>query len=334
VIDAKRAWWPLCTSRELGRRQPLGRTLCDVPLVLFRDSEARPAIALDRCPHRNAPLSAGRVNDGEIECGYHGWRFDGAGRCTHVPGLEPNVRPGRPLNRAIASTELGGLVWACLDPQTDEPAPSDPWADATRYDSFALTDRVSCGVVEAAENFLDGFHTHFVHAGLIRRPVRRRRVAVVTSEIPNGVMASYRGEGTQSGLISRLFERDRSESKGRFTLPGTAEVEYRGAGNRLTLLVTTWLTPETNGSLRVFVRVVTPRGAVPGALKAFVLGYFFRIVLRQDKRILELASANAARFTDRLQLDSPLDVLAPHIRRLVAGEPLDEARLGEVVVLL
>jgi hypothetical protein len=58
------------------------------------------------------------------------------------------------------------------------------------------------------------------------------------------------------------------------------------------------------------------------------------MVFRQDKRILELASTNAARFTDRLQLDSPLDVLAPHIRRLVAGEPLDAARLGEVVVLL
>ena len=161
----------------------------------------------------------------------------------------------RTCARAVRSTgrspsaELGGLVWACLDPKADEPTPRDLPPDATRYDSFVLTDRVTCGVVEAAEYFLDGFHTHFVHAGLIRRPVQRRRVTVVTSEIPNGVMASYRGEGVQSGLISRLFERDGSESMGRFTLPGTAEVEYRGAGNRLTLLATTWLTPETNGSL-------------------------------------------------------------------------------------
>ena len=334
MIDAKRSWWPVCATRELGRRRPLARTLCDVPLVLFRDAAALPAIALNRCPHRNAPLSAGRVTDGEIQCSYHGWRFDGAGRCTHVPGLESNLRPVRPLNRAIASAEFGGLVWACLEPQAGEPAARDPWTDATGCDSFVLSDRVSCGVVEAAENFLDGFHTHFVHAGLIRRPVQRRRVAVVTSEIPNGVMARYRGEGVQSGLISRLFERDRSESVGRFMLPGMAEVEYRGAGNRLTLSVSTWLTPETNGGLRVFVRVVTPRGVIPAALKKLVLGYFFRIVLRQDKRILELTSANAARFPDRLQLDSPLDVLAPHIRRLVAGEPLDAARLGEVVVLL
>jgi phenylpropionate dioxygenase-like ring-hydroxylating dioxygenase large terminal subunit len=331
VIDATRAWWPVCTSGELARR-PLARILCGIPLVLFRDTAGRPAIALDRCPHRNAPLSAGRVRDGELECGYHGWRFDGAGRCTHVPGLEPDVRSDKPVNRVITSAEAGGLVWASLEPQVERPCLRDPDESATACDSFVMTDRLACGLVDAAENFLDGFHTHFVHAGLVRMPARRKRVAVVTSEIANGVMATYRGEGVQSGLLSRLFERDRTESMGRFILPGIAEVEYRGAGGRLTLLVTTWLTPEGDGRLRAFVRVVTPRGVVPGFLKAIVLRAFFRVVFRQDKRILELTSANAARFSDRKQLDTPLDALAPHIRRLVAGEELDAARLGEVLV--
>jgi phenylpropionate dioxygenase-like ring-hydroxylating dioxygenase large terminal subunit len=334
VNDATRAWWPVCTSAELRSGRVLGRTLCDVPLVLFRDAARRAAIALDRCPHRNAPLSAGRVVDGQLECSYHGWRFDGAGRCTHVPGLATPVRLGSPVNRAIASAELGGLVWASLEAQEEEPALREPDGGGTACDSFVMTDRIACDVVEAAENFLDGFHTHFVHAGLIRRPARRRRVTMVTSEIGNGVMACYRGEGVQSGLLSRLFERDRCESMGRFVLPGIAEVEYRDAKGRLTLLATTWLTPETSGSLRAFVRVVTRRGPIPAALKALVLRAFFRTVFRQDKRILETTSANAARFADKSQLDTPLDALAPHIRRLVAGEPLDTGRLGEFVVLL
>jgi phenylpropionate dioxygenase-like ring-hydroxylating dioxygenase large terminal subunit len=334
VIDATHAWWPVCTSAELRTRHPLARTLCSVPLVLFRDGTGRAAIALDRCPHRNAPLSAGRVVDGEIECGYHGWRFDATGRCTRVPGLESNVRPGAPVNRAIAAAEVGGFVWASLEPQTKEPDAPDPDPGDAGYDSFVMSDRVACGVVEAAENFLDGFHTHFVHSGLVRVPARRRRVTAVTSEIPDGVMARYLGEGIQSGLLSRLFERDRSESMGRFKLPGIAEVEYRGAKGRLTLLVTTWLTPETDGSLRVFVRIVTPRGTIPGAIKALALRAAFGKVFRQDKRILELTSSNAARFADRRQLDSPLDVLAPHIRRLVAGESLDTSQLGEIQVLL
>jgi phenylpropionate dioxygenase-like ring-hydroxylating dioxygenase large terminal subunit len=33
----------------------------------------------DRCPHRGAPLSAGRVRDGQLVCGKHGWRFDACG---------------------------------------------------------------------------------------------------------------------------------------------------------------------------------------------------------------------------------------------------------------
>ncbi|HTA38845.1 MAG TPA: Rieske 2Fe-2S domain-containing protein, partial [Candidatus Acidoferrales bacterium] len=204
MIDARHAWWPVCTSRELQRQRPLARTLCDVPLVLFRDSAGLAAVALDRCPHRNAPLSAGRVRDGELECGYHGWRFDAAGRCTHVPGLQPDVRSNKPVNRVVASAEAGGMVWASLEPPAGPPSLRDPDGGATACDSFVMTDRLTCGLVEAAENFLDGFHTHFVHAGLVRMPSRRQRVAVVTSEIPNGVMATYRGEGVQSGLLSRL----------------------------------------------------------------------------------------------------------------------------------
>jgi phenylpropionate dioxygenase-like ring-hydroxylating dioxygenase large terminal subunit len=334
-VTAARAWWPVCTSRELRARRALARTLCGVPLVIFRAVDGEPAVALDRCPHRNAPLSAGRVIGGEIECGYHGWRFDVGGRCTHVPGLASNVAVGKPVNRVMPSAEDGGLVWASLEAQEEPPLLRDPYDDdGTACDSFVITGLVACTLEEAAENFLDGFHTHFVHAGLIRRPARRRNVTVVTSEIEHGVVASYRGEGVQSGLLSRLFERDRGESMGRFILPGIAEVEYRGRAGRLTLRATTWLAPETSGRLRAFVRLSTPRGLVPASLKHLVLRTFFNVVFRQDKCILEAARANAARFADRVQLDSPLDVLAPHIRRLVASEPLDAARLGEVVVRL
>jgi phenylpropionate dioxygenase-like ring-hydroxylating dioxygenase large terminal subunit len=58
-----------------------------VPLVLFR-SQGRAAALLDRCPHRNVPLSLGRVlADGRLECAYHGWQFDYEGVCRKIPGL-------------------------------------------------------------------------------------------------------------------------------------------------------------------------------------------------------------------------------------------------------
>ena len=82
MIDAwprglARGWHPVAFVSDLGAR-PLAATLMDRPLAIFRSGDAV-AILEDRCPHRNVPLSGGRCVGGQIECPYHGWRFDAAG---------------------------------------------------------------------------------------------------------------------------------------------------------------------------------------------------------------------------------------------------------------
>ena len=81
----RRHWWVAGTSAELARR-PIARTILGTPLVLFRTA-GKAAALLDRCPHRNAPLSHGKIVEGLIECPYHGWAFDGAGECRRIPGM-------------------------------------------------------------------------------------------------------------------------------------------------------------------------------------------------------------------------------------------------------
>src|SRR5262245_26076824 len=85
VARLARHWYVACRSGALGRR-PVARTVLGVPLVLFRDAAGGAAALLDRCPHRNVPLSLGHVvPEGHLECAYHGWQFDGTGRCRLVP---------------------------------------------------------------------------------------------------------------------------------------------------------------------------------------------------------------------------------------------------------
>src|SRR5690606_22724362 len=86
-----------------------------------------------------------------------------------------------------------------------------------------LHDQVRCSLLEAAENFLDAFHTHFVHAGWIRQDARRQRVMAEVRAIDDGVEARYSEEGKQAGLLSRLLESSRGESFGRFRLPGVGD---------------------------------------------------------------------------------------------------------------
>jgi phenylpropionate dioxygenase-like ring-hydroxylating dioxygenase large terminal subunit len=335
MTDLSKYWWPLATSAELNSAKPLARTLHDVPLVLFRNAEGTPAILHDRCPHRHAPLSQGRVHHGEVECPYHGWSFDSAGCCTRVPGREAENTSHKMLP-VIAVRESHGLIWGCLSLTDATPEPWGPALTGDDIDSFFLIDRVRCTIPAAAENLLDGFHTHFVHAGWIRRDNKRQAVRAQVRRLANGIEARYSEEGLQSGLISSLLEGDRAESAGRFYFPGVAELEYRG-GKGLNLLLTAWLTPETDGHLRIHARVATRKGIIPAWLKKIFLKRLFGVILLQDKSILENTQANIERFEHAgkkaMPLDSELDLLAPAIRCLFSGQEAEGSE-REIVVKL
>src|SRR5262245_21317785 len=100
-------WYTAATSAELGEK-PLGRTICDEPLVIFRGEGGKVAVLTDRCPHRKAPLSSGDVLGNDIRCGYHGIRFAADGACTQVPGDAPIGRNF--LARTLPVRDLHGLV--------------------------------------------------------------------------------------------------------------------------------------------------------------------------------------------------------------------------------
>src|SRR5262245_44940256 len=111
VAKLCRYWYVACRSEDLSHA-PLARTVLGLPLVLFRNASGAATALLDRCPHRNVPLSLGRVlPNGRLECCYHGWQFDGEGVCRLIPGLpgEQNVRERRAP--ACAVREQQGFVW-------------------------------------------------------------------------------------------------------------------------------------------------------------------------------------------------------------------------------
>ena len=146
----------------------------ETPIVLFRDRRGAPHALVDRCPHRNAPLSLGSVVDGTLQCGYHGWRFDGSGTCAAVPGLD--ATPDAP-NRSATShavTEADGFVWIWGEPG------ASPSGRPFAFPSLAETDdhrRVGRTVFQcdlestmhaALENALDVPHTAYLHGGIFR----------------------------------------------------------------------------------------------------------------------------------------------------------------------
>src|ERR1700722_13940869 len=116
IMDS--TWWAVARSEEVTGKKPLSVDIGDRPVVLWRDLTGHARALEDRCPHRRAPLSLGCIRkEGWIQCGYHGWSYDGeTGRVKEIPNLKNETR-FPPLYRAerYAVHEIGGFVRIALD---------------------------------------------------------------------------------------------------------------------------------------------------------------------------------------------------------------------------
>ena len=160
-------WYAACWSTEL-TDQPLKVTMLGQDFVLFRDESGAAHCLSNICVHRGGSLSSGKARQGCVECPYHGWRFDGDGRCVAIPSLGQGAKiPRRVRVDAYPTQERYGLIFAFLGdlPEAERPPNleipefgQEGWAHNLQdFDSEVNYRR-------AMENALDAAHNEFVHS--------------------------------------------------------------------------------------------------------------------------------------------------------------------------
>jgi phenylpropionate dioxygenase-like ring-hydroxylating dioxygenase large terminal subunit len=165
-----RMWFPVARVEDVRDDRPFAAELLGRRLVVYR-SDGSTAVAIDRCPHRGARLSNGRMREGTLECPYHGWRWDSSGACALVPS-QPSAHPAAALD-AFPVAERLGLVWTRLVEPSAGPWDEPLWAppsipetesagDGWRFAGGQWFD-VACGLRSITENFRDSSHFAFVH---------------------------------------------------------------------------------------------------------------------------------------------------------------------------
>jgi phenylpropionate dioxygenase-like ring-hydroxylating dioxygenase large terminal subunit len=168
-------WTPVAEARALGAR-PLAVTVAGERLALFRDGRGGVGALVDRCPHRGVALSLGRVTpEGCLACPFHGWEFDAAGGCVHVP-LTPDAKRETLGAVAVPAREIGNLLWVFTAPGATAPCEPAPPATLTRADLARtyLDAEWKVHWTRAMENMLDSPHVPFVHRATIGRDQVRR----------------------------------------------------------------------------------------------------------------------------------------------------------------
>lgn len=308
-------WAPVALSGEVTSR-PLARRLGGVPIVLFRGKDGISALK-DRCPHRNFPLSAGKVQDGVLRCPYHGWRFDQTGACVEIPGADPSADISKLGAERLAVAEQHGAIFVRLEGGADAPAfTPPPLIGDPAYDHFWYTRGLWRGrPIDALENILDPFHTNFIHDGLIRDSRRRQLVSQTLTFRDGGFEVLYEQQSPDRGWMSRLLEGERTRSTGRYLAPITFQGRWEGPRG-LTLCATAFFVPESEGAYRPFGCWTTPKGIAPGWLKRALILAFVRVVAEQDRRALELQYDTIKAFGAPKYKSGPTDMVHAALSQL------------------
>ncbi|WP_109807163.1 aromatic ring-hydroxylating dioxygenase subunit alpha [Sphingosinithalassobacter portus] len=159
----RNAWYAAAWLDEIDDK-PLARTFLEEPVVLFRDTSGGLVALADRCPHRFAPLSQGKIVGDAIQCPYHGLRFDGQGSCVynyHGPVPKAAKVPSYPL------MERDGLVWIWMgDPELADEDKLPDFGSFTTDSDYAFAHGylpVTGNYQLVVDNLLDLTHGQFLH---------------------------------------------------------------------------------------------------------------------------------------------------------------------------
>ena len=323
-MNAFRKYWYVVAQSDDLRDAPLAAVVLGESFVVWRQHDGQPVAMADRCLHRLARLSSGRSSDGVLQCGYHGWCYDGSGRVCRVPSAGSDEGRRRPrCSPPFASCECDGYVYVRLDPESGAlgdaaPLPMPHWNEPG-WGHVRLVNRFAGNVADCIENFIDVPHTAFVHRGVFRDS-RGERIQATVVRSAGRVHVRYRGEQSNLGPWTWFLNPRRTpvEHEDNYIRPNITCVRYR-LGNGYGFVITSQAVPIDERNTLVYTDLAYRFGCFTRLAAPFVRRAGQKVI-DQDLAILaeqgEVIAAHGRRFSV-----SPPDLIhrcVDDIRRAIA----------------
>jgi phenylpropionate dioxygenase-like ring-hydroxylating dioxygenase large terminal subunit len=283
-------WYFAALSRDLKRGKMSRVEFLGEPVLLGRSPGGELFALRDICPHRAAPISAGRFRkeasgDEVVECPYHGWRFGADGVCRAVPSLvdDQAMDVGRIRVRRYPTAESQGLVFIWIG--DDEPSEPPPQFPAVADASPKVVDRMEfhAHIDHAVVGLMDPAHGPYVHQQWWWRSAGSQHAKTKAFEPRDAGFAMVRHTPSKNSRAYKVLG-GAPETEITFRIPGL-RWEHVTVGKRQVLSLTC-LTPASERRTRITQIIwsdhpafVVLRPAIAAAARAF---------LRQDGRMVDL----------------------------------------------
>jgi phenylpropionate dioxygenase-like ring-hydroxylating dioxygenase large terminal subunit len=208
-------WYPICTTEALNEENPQRVELLGVRLVAFRDDAGAAHVLSDTCVHRGGSLGKGKVVDNCVQCPYHGWQYDGEGKCVKIPSMEGKKMPGRAKVDSYPIQEKYGIVFAFLGdlPEAERP----PLHLVEEFDqegwqfSGPMVFELDAYYERSIENGMDPVHNEFVHPAQGAPRLDEARLTIETSEWGAKFIAQF-GELTDKEGHDQVVDRPEGDT--------------------------------------------------------------------------------------------------------------------------
>jgi len=306
--------------------QPLARRILDRPVALFRTASGKAAAFDDCCPHRMVPLSRGRVEGETLRCGYHGLRFDCAGKCVEVPG-QANIPP-RAKVTSYPLLERWNMAWIWMgDPAlADENLiPELPWLTSRDWAYSHGCIVYECNYALLLDNLIDLSHTTFVHLRTIgtddvaRTPVKTtgdtRRVLVERHMNATEPSIMYRRLGDFTAKVNR-WQKIEYTAPTNIVIDAGAVPTKENTGRAINTRVINLITPQTPAStfhFWAFARDFKLADAATGDYLTEALN----ITFNEDKVLIDEQQRNVDARPQQRMLDNNADAGVVMTRRII-----------------
>jgi len=203
------AWYVAAWAEELPVGKLLARTILGEPIVIYRKSDDTIAALEDRCPHRFAPLSMGKVLPGDrLQCPYHGLEFDAAGACVLNPHGAKNI-PSRAKVKTFPIVEKHKAAWIWMGDKPADPAKipdfsaldNVPELHVMPFDSI----HVKANYELIVDNLLDVSHTSYLHEGLLGNKETVESETPVEQDGNDVIVSRYSPNATPPGMFAQFW---------------------------------------------------------------------------------------------------------------------------------
>ena len=293
-------WYPVHFVQDLDKTQPTRFVLLEQTLVIWwQPTTERWVVLEDRCSHRLAALSEGRItDDGCLECPYHGWAFTETGACDRIPFAPENStahQSDRATVRHYPSRVAQGLLFVYAGKAENaetKPLPTLPPLEKNT-DEWVMADTfrdLPYGVTTLLENVLDTSHVAFTHHPRVGNRANAKDFVLEVSEISPQGFTGFWEEGPRRGKLGSQTTT--------FLAPGLMwhDIEESPFGQVMTVV---YAVPMEKGKCRAIVRLPFRfKSAIPRLVFKYTPRWFGHLnqngILEDDQIFLHLQERTLA----------------------------------------